>query len=246
MNRLPEHDSDDADGWKDKMADYMGLIDDDKLADSKYLREEGLIKTILKLIGRPEEPVLDVGCGDGWLFDRLQIKNGLECDIVSHSSRSGRVVSVQDVQNLSLDDSSFSLVIASMVLMWVENLQSACDELYRVTRDSGRTIIALTHPYFYRTGTVTETGQFLIDKDLSKPFIIDNHCIAEKVGPFKYFYRPITFYLNTLIASGWTVRCVKDWHIDMNDYIEKVNSDASKIKRTNVVPLYTFIECIKL
>ncbi len=108
-----------------------------------------------------------------------------------------------------------------------------------------RLIVSVMHPYFYRTGYVTDDQNFLITQDLSQPLQIPLK-IADQVGPLAYYYRPLPDYVNTLIDVGWEVRSLRDWFIDMGDYKNLISGGIrSKIKRTGQVPLYTFIECAK-
>jgi SAM-dependent methyltransferase len=67
------------------------------------------------------------------------------------------------------------------VLMWFPELDVALRELRRVTRPNGRVVIAIMNPYFYRTGQACDAGDFVIERNLSRPFVIRNHRIA---GPW--------------------------------------------------------------
>lgn len=228
-----------------RLPNYKVIIKDEDRADSAFLRREGLQRTILRLIGSADGPVLDVGCGDGWLFDSLSPIDGIECDIVEEPPNAQRAFSRQDVRNLSFDDNSFSLVVASLVLMWVDDLPAACKELYRVTRVNGRLVIALVHPYFYRTGEVVEQENFSITRDLSSPFVLTEHYIAEEVGPFVYYYRSLPDYFNACIEAGWSVVHMEDWFIDSRLYRKEVKAGLSRLTRSGKVPMYTFFECRK-
>ena len=61
---------------------------------------------------------------------------------------------------MSYTSNSFDVVVASLVLMWIDDLDRACRELSRVTAHGGRVVVSLVHPFSYRTGQVTETGDF--------------------------------------------------------------------------------------
>jgi len=50
-----------------------------------------------------------------------------------------------------------------------------------------------------------------------------------------------------LAEVGWSIRKYHDWFIDMADYKANINGLVStKIARTGHVPLYTFLECVKI
>jgi ubiquinone/menaquinone biosynthesis C-methylase UbiE len=234
--------------WEEFTSSYHSLINNPNY-DSQYLRRVGLQQNVVRLIGNCEDSVLlDVGCGNGWLFEQVIPAKSYACDVAVPSSISPSVnFEVQDIRSLTYSDESFDIIVASLVLMWFEDLNLACRQLYRVAKSNGgRLIIALVHPYFYRTGQVHEDQQFLITTDLSKPFKIQDHKIAGQIGPFTYYYRPIFVYVNTLIDAGWNIRKYHDWFIDMADYKANINGLVqTKIARTGHIPLYTFFECIK-
>ncbi|MEM7115511.1 MAG: class I SAM-dependent methyltransferase [Chloroflexota bacterium] len=232
--------------WNQATNSYQSLTNSRKL-DSEYLRRKGLYNNILKMAGDcTNSVVLDVGSGTGWLMERLLPYRGCQSDIASYSSQNDKYpFSVQDARHLAYRNDTFDLVVSSLVLIWIQEIDQVCYEFWRVTKPNGRLIISLVHPYFYRTGTVTEHGDFIIHADLSKEFSINRHFIAGEVGPFTYYYRSLDTYINYLIQSGWSITQMKDWFIDMNDYYKDNSIKTTAITRTGKVPMYTFIECLK-
>jgi hypothetical protein len=102
------------------------------------------------------------------------------------------------------------------------------------------------NPYFYRTGEVDEAGNFVVTQDLSQPFVIGNHRIAEAVGPFVYYHRPLPTYLNECVRAGLAIEEIADWHVDMADFLARFGTDMpGNIRRTDKVPMYTFIKCTR-
>jgi SAM-dependent methyltransferase len=190
---------------------------------------------------------LDVGCGDGWLLDEVKPREGYACDIVEQPKVGPEwKFDIQDVRSLSYPDEFFDVVVASLVLIWFEELDIAIRQLYRVTKTGGKMVIALVHPYFYRMGEPDNQGNFVISRDLSQPFKIQDLKIGGVAGPLIYFYRPLPDYLNACISVGYKIRQVLDWFVDMDDYLRNTkNGMGSNILRTGKVPLYCFIECAK-
>jgi SAM-dependent methyltransferase len=233
--------------WARSAHEYAGLVQDAE-RDSHYLRGYGLKPTILRMAGDcSDASVLDAGCGDGWLLDALLPREGHGSDIYRYEQFPTRWdFRRDDIRSLSYPEACFDVAVASLVLMWFPELDLALSELRRVTKPGGRVVIAIMNPYFYRTGEVDENGRFAVHRKLAAPFIIDNHHIADVVGPFVYHYWPLPDYLNACVRAGLTIEEVADWYLDMNDFIAHFGTDRpGNIRRTGDVPMYTFILCIK-
>lgn len=231
--------------WQHSAEAYKELIEASDW-DSKLLRERGLIPNILEFVGNCEDlVVLDAGTGTGWLFDYIKPAQAHACDIVPPGTLpEGVKFTQQEVRSLNYDAATFDLIVASLLLIYCEDIRGVCAEFYRVAKPGGgRLVVSLMHPYFYRTGKVTEEEHFLVTHDLSKPFEIPLK-IAGQVGPVRYYYRPLPDYVNAFIATGWTIRRMHDWFINMADYRTIIDQGVrSKVQRTGRVPLFTFIEC---
>lgn len=233
--------------WLELAEEYRGLIGN-RDWDSAFLREHGLIPNVVEMVGDCEDSVLlDAGTGSGWLFEHVKPAEAYACDIVEPKTVPDWVkFETQNVEALSYRDDTFDIIVASLLLMFCENLGEVCSSLFRVAKSQGgRLIVSLTHPYFYRTGTAISEDEYLIERHLSRPFQTRVN-IAGQVGPFIYYYRPFPDYVNALIEAGWQVTRLRDWFIDMAKYKKLAESGInSKIKRSGQVPLYTFIECRK-
>jgi len=233
--------------WPKTAKVYSRLVSNQH-RDSYYLRSRGLKPNLLHIIGDCTNlRLLDIGCGNGWLLDEAKPREGYACDIVEQPDVRGEWdFQIQDARYLSYPDNFFDVTVASLLLIWFEELDIAVKQMYRVTKPGGKAVITIVHPYFYRAGKPDDNGNFLISRDLSKPFKIENLRIGGLAGPLTYFYRPFTDYLNTCIRTGFRIQQVLDWFIDMEDYVRNTkNGMNSNIIRTGKVPMYSFIECGK-
>ena len=95
--------------------------------------------------------VLEVGCGEGELAERLVRELGVEVLAVDQSRRMVEITrsrgidaSVADVEDLPFKDGSFDVAIAAWMLYHVPNLNRGLAELVRVLRPGGR-LVAVTN-----------------------------------------------------------------------------------------------------
>jgi len=227
--------------WQESFTAYKALIRDPHL-DSDYLRRTGLQPHLIDLVGDVRNAhVLDAGCGTGWLFDSIDPLRGAECDLILPAQRrDGKIRSqCQDVRALTYDDDSFDVVVSSLVLMWVDDLLSAMQEAFRVTRPGGRLIVSIMHPYFHTHGYTLHDGSFLIDGSLGEPTQREV-MISGVVGPLTYYARPLVDYYNAAVQAGWRLMLFRDHFIDMDRYRTEAAGLRSLARRTDKVPLFTF------
>lgn len=245
--------------WPEISQPYSSLIVDPE-CDSQFLRENGLLPNVLNLLGDCTGlSVLDVGCGNGWLCDKLADRfesvSAYECDIVSKPPETAhnravhqlaqREFKVLDICALDYSGNKFDRVVASLVLMWVEELEQACGELFRVTNPGGRTVISLMHPFSYRMGEVDSEGDFIVRKTYTDRFTIEDLYIGGQVGPIRYYHRPVSDYTNCLVSAGFVLQRMVEWAIDMQIYAEAKLPGFSRVPRTGRVPMYLFLQCEK-
>jgi SAM-dependent methyltransferase len=141
--------------------------DDPAYVQGQYATEEGLRarKAIYGQIGGVDARdvafeavqevgpgrVLEVGCGEGELAERLQTGLGVELVALDQSERMvdlararGVDARVADVQDMPFEDGSFDVAVAAWMLYHVPALDRALSELARVLRPGGR-LVAVTN-----------------------------------------------------------------------------------------------------
>ena len=232
--------------WPEARQDYDRLVSAVDW-DARYLRERGLIPNIRALLGQCEmKSVLDAGTGTGWLFEHIHPDECHACDLVRPESLPKYVQFRQcDVCDTGYDDEAFDVVVASLLLMFCPDLNVVLREFSRISKGGSSLIVALVHPYFYRTGDVLPSGDFALSMDLSTDtdFAIS---IGKSVEPVRYFYRPYPVYLNAFVDAGWRIEETRDWFIEMADYRRRRSAGMkSHIRRSGGVPLYSFIRATK-
>ena len=97
------------------------------------------------------ETVLEVGCGEGELAERIERELGVHIVAIDQSERMVEITRargvdarVGDVQDLPFDDASFDVVVAAWMLYHAPDLDRAVAELGRVLRPGGR-LVATTN-----------------------------------------------------------------------------------------------------
>ena len=93
--------------------------------------------------------VVEVGCGEGELAERVRRELGVEVVAVDQSERMVELTRVRgvdarvgDVRELPFDDSSFDVAVAAWMLYHVPDVDVALGELTRVLRPGGRLVAA--------------------------------------------------------------------------------------------------------
>ena len=227
--------------WTASGADYRARISAG-LSSSAWLRDVLLKPAVKRLLGdRSSDRVLDVGTGGGWLFDEVPVAEAFACDIApAGQSRQDVRFDLADVTSLPYGDGRFDAVVASVVLCYCPDLAAAARELARVTAVGGSAVVAMVHPYFYRTGEVGDDGSFRVTADLSGagPFPI---MIGGRVGPFTYYPHRPDEYVTAFLAAGWSLRAMEDSFIPWREYGSIFPPNGDEIRRSPKVPLFTFL-----
>lgn len=225
--------------WDAVGFDYRVNIDAGN-SSSAWLRDLLLKPTVKRLLGdRLDDRVLDVGTGGGWLFEQAQVAEAHACDLVRPEYIPGHVqFEIADVARLPYPDQKFHAVVASVVLCYCEDLAAAAGELARVSADGGTAVIALVHPYFYRTGQAFRDGSFRVTADLSQSASFPIH-IGGRVGPLTYYLHRPDAYVNAFIQAGWRLSHMEDAFIPRGRYLERFGS-TDEVERATKVPLFTF------
>lgn len=232
------------DQWAELGPEYRAMMSD-PAESSAYLRDIGLKPVVEELLGDcSSSSLLDVGTGGGWLFDLVDVREAHSCDFVRPERLQADVdFKIANAASLPWPDQSFDVVVSNLMLCYAAEIDLPLREMARVTKPGGRLVIGLVHPYFYRTVDVDAKGRPFIATDLSRPISFDVN-IGNRVGPFRYFYRPYPVYLNAIIGAGWTVQEVRDWFIDAERY-RRMFPHGDSLLRSERIPLFTFFSCSK-
>lgn len=143
----------------------MTRIDDPAAVREQYATEAGLVarKSIYTDVTGPDArelvfeavaetrpgSVLEVGCGEGELAQRMTAELSADVVAIDQSERMvglararGVDARVGDVQELPFADASFDVAVAAWMLYHVSDLDRGVGELARVLRPGGRLVVA--------------------------------------------------------------------------------------------------------
>lgn len=226
--------------WRSQGEAYRTAISSGA-SSSAWLRDVVLKPTIVRLLGeRTKDTVLDIGSGDGWLFDEVDAQERYACDVAQPNRKRDDVnFETAAVANMPYGDGMFDAVVASIVLCYCTDLSAAAREMARITVGGGRAVVALVHPFFYRTGSADNDGDFRITADLAteETFPI---VIGGTIGPFTYHRHQPTAYLNAFVENGWRLERAEDGFLPKQEYNDRFGR-SDTVMRSGKVPLFSFM-----
>lgn len=120
-------------------------------------KHQSRLKLACRFLKGNEQRVLDVGCGDGKLFDYLSSTTrlfGIDISKVAvklaRQRRPKASFKVADVRDLPFPSNYFDFVFCLEVLYYLPDDKKALNEIKRVMRRGGRSMIGITlgHPYY--------------------------------------------------------------------------------------------------
>jgi ubiquinone/menaquinone biosynthesis C-methylase UbiE len=121
----------------------------------KYV-EYKRIKYAVELAGKNNGVILDVGCGSGYILERLSAdhKYGIDLSLNNITKAKKNLAGKKnifleraDAQNLPFNDSFFDCVVSSEVIEHVPNPEKVLAEIFRVLKADGRMVITVPNDH---------------------------------------------------------------------------------------------------
>lgn len=129
----------------DHIAHFEATGQNPFIPERLWQESERITAEVLRRYGASGARVLDVGCGMGRLLEQFPHFNRYGMDIsaayLAHAQRHGMEVCLARVEDMPYNDRLFDVVVCTDVLEHVFDLQLACNEVIRVTRDDGFLIV---------------------------------------------------------------------------------------------------------
>ncbi len=207
--------------------------------------------------------VLDAACGGGHVARELA-RRGATVTAVDISARMVEIAArtskgidcrVADISAMpQIEPGAFDLIVCSMALMNVRNVEGAFAEFARVLRPGGRLVFSIFHPCYPRRGEnrgVAREGNG--DDWLDHYRVVNSLAEGEEVvdlpdendedHPVPTFYRTLTTYVTLLVRTGFVI----------DGLIEPVPPDTEEAKRelgdgwwdaTRRIPYYLVVRAL--
>jgi ubiquinone/menaquinone biosynthesis C-methylase UbiE len=161
---------------------------------------------------------LDAGCGGGfyslWLSEKGAKVRGIdgseEMIKIAKEKTSGRGLETEfmvgNISHLKFDDDVFDLVLSTLVLMDISELDKVAGELVRVAKEGGAIVVSVQHPICTAGDWERKSGKKLFWRlgkyftERKKETIWKNERM-EQVS-FEYYHRSLQSYTQPFLEKG--------------------------------------------
>jgi len=164
------------------------------------------------------QKILDVGCGDGQIARALAAQGSDVLGIdptelhiaIARERAGGPQYELGSALKLPVDDASQDAVVACLVFEHIDEVDKALAEVSRVLKPGGQFSFFLNHPLLQTPGSGW-IDDHIIDPPEQYwrigPYLVETESIeeVEKDVFIRFLHRPLSRYINSLIANGLSI-----------------------------------------
>lgn len=218
--------------WRSSAGQFLDVVDNKNGQNGSIIREEILYPKVMSHIGEDltGKLLLDGGCGEGTM-GRLAIDRGAKVigvDVIPEflketslrSSGKEQPVLASLRYDLPFASSSFDIACYNLVLMWLQDIDKVARETERVLKPGGKAVVSLLHPLTAlpnTTGCIGLEYSTLDPHEIIQPKVF-MRTINKTAGPYPYFHRSISEYLDTFTKAGLS--------LDLNGGFDEISTSG--------------------
>ena len=163
--------------------------------------------------------ILDAGCGQGYLARLLASRGALVTGVEPASgffayAHQREVVEQRGITYYQADlstwmptSTAFDAVVANMVFMEIPDYPAALATCVAALKPGGALIFSVLHPCFEEAGSAWSNKGYVETREY-----FDERPVPQTYGTF--IHRPLSTYLNSVIAVGCTLRTILEPRLD--------------------------------
>jgi SAM-dependent methyltransferase len=201
---------------------------------------------LVAFIGRGGGAALDVGCGEGRVsrvltgcgYQVTATDPVAELVAAAAQAQSAPDYAVATAAGLPFADARFDLVMAYNVLMDVEDVPAALQEIRRVMRPSGQLVMSICHPF-------ADRGRFA-GSETNAPFVVEGSYfgrqrfdgVEERDGMRMHFAgwsQPLEDYAAALEAAGFAITSLRE-------PVPELDHGRDHLARWSRIPLFLWLK----
>jgi 2-polyprenyl-3-methyl-5-hydroxy-6-metoxy-1,4-benzoquinol methylase len=197
------------DSWKANAQNWIQSIRDEEIISRKVATNQAIIDTLIELNCTP---ILDVGCGEGWLTRKLNQLNintvGIDAieDLIvnarNQSSDEFLVASYQDIFEKKLNLlKKFELAVMNFSLIGKESTEQIIAGLHNYLTENGKIVLQTLHPF-----SVIEYAPY------QSAWLEDGwKGLPERYSmPYRWYFRTISDWLKLLRENRYELEELKE------------------------------------
>lgn len=225
----------------EKMATCYEENNENDMAYNIYYERPGIISLLSDV---ENKSVLDIGCAAGF-FSKWVLDNGGKVTAVDYSdamvektkllTENKADVFKADIKEpmTFLEDGSFDVVIASLVLHYVKDMATVLKELHKKMKKGGQLVLSVHHPFM-------DFALFECDDYFKTELLQDKWTKGGKTIEVEFYRRPLSELMNALCESGFVIQKVSEPMPDKR--LKEISSKA--YERLTTQPHFLFVKAI--